>query len=75
MDFYTTVLRQSAGHWVALCLENGVVGQGETQESAMLKLREIIDSLQEVSQSGVELDSTPVPIRELHECLTVEWVQ
>jgi len=30
MDFYTTVLRRSGSYWVALCLENGLVGQGAT---------------------------------------------
>lgn len=29
MEVYTVVLRQSTGYWVALCLENGLVGQGE----------------------------------------------
>jgi len=27
MDFYTFVLRKSSKYWVALCLENGLVGQ------------------------------------------------
>ncbi len=35
MDFYTIVLRRSAGYWVALCLENGLVGQGYTQDYAI----------------------------------------
>jgi hypothetical protein len=26
MEFYTVVLKQSAGYWLALCLENGIVG-------------------------------------------------
>ena len=29
MDFYTVVLRKSGSYWVALCLENGLVGQGK----------------------------------------------
>ena len=72
MDFYTTVLRQSGEYWVALCLENGTVGQGETQESAIAKLKEAIDSLETIRQAGVELESAPVPIKELHEFLTIE---
>lgn len=32
MDFYTTVLRKSGQYWVALCLENGIVGQGATKD-------------------------------------------
>ncbi|BDI18232.1 hypothetical protein ANSO36C_40340 [Nostoc cf. commune SO-36] len=42
MDFYTTVLPKSAGYWVALCLENGLVGQGINQEAAIKQLKEAI---------------------------------
>ncbi|BBD63962.1 hypothetical protein NIES4072_23820 [Nostoc commune NIES-4072] len=42
MDFYTTVLRKSAGYWVALCLENGLVGQGINQKGAIKELHEAI---------------------------------
>lgn len=44
MDFYTTVLRKSAGYWVALCLKNGLVGQGINQEVAIKQLNEAIAS-------------------------------
>lgn len=72
MDFYTVVLRQNAGYWVALCLENGVVGQGETQDSAIVKLKQAIESFQEVYASQSDIYCSPVPIKELHEFLTVE---
>lgn len=42
MDFYTAVLRQRSGYWVALCLKNGIVGQGETVEIAIAKLKDAI---------------------------------
>ncbi|MEH2256828.1 type II toxin-antitoxin system HicB family antitoxin [Nostoc sp.] len=48
MDLYTTVLRKSAGYWVALCLENGLVGQGINQELAIKQLNEAIASFVEV---------------------------
>nr|ADN12789.1 hypothetical protein Cyan7822_0763 [Gloeothece verrucosa PCC 7822] len=32
MKFYTVILRKSADYWVALCLENGLVGQGNTPD-------------------------------------------
>lgn len=48
MDFYTVVLRKSANYWVALCLENGLVGQGSLQDEAITKLKEAIESLQAV---------------------------
>ncbi|WP_292834705.1 hypothetical protein [Nostoc sp. JL33] len=44
MDFYTTVLRKSAGYWVALCLENGLVGQGINKAAAIKQLNEAIAS-------------------------------
>jgi predicted RNase H-like HicB family nuclease len=72
MDFYTVILRQSAGYWVALCLENGIVGQGETQDSAIVKLKQAIESFQEVYASKSDIYCAPVPIKELHEFLTAE---
>ena len=52
MDFYTLVLRRSGGYWVALCLENGLVGQGDTKERAVEKLMEVIASFEDVRKSG-----------------------
>ena len=72
MDFYTVILRQIGGHWVALCLENGIVGQGETQDSAVTKLKQAIESFQEVYESKSDIYSAPVSIKELHEFLMVE---
>lgn len=75
MNFFTVVLRQSSSYWVALCLENGIVGQGETKEDAISKLQEAIDSFQEVYQSQPNIQNAPVPIKELHEFLTVELTE
>jgi predicted RNase H-like HicB family nuclease len=72
MDFYTVILRQSAGYWVALCLENGIVGQGDTQENAISKLKEAIESFEEVYKAEENIYQAPIPISELHEFLTVE---
>jgi len=72
MDFYTVVLRQSASYWVALCLENGLVGQGNTQDDAIAKIKEAIESCQEVYESEKDSYKVPVPVKELHEFLTVE---
>ncbi len=72
MDFYTAILRQSGGHWVALCLENGIVGQGETQDSAVTSLKQAIESFQEVYDSKSDIYCAPVPIKELHEFLMLE---
>lgn len=72
MDFWTVVLRKSDNYWVALCLENGIVGQGVTEEDSIEHLREAIDSFEEVRSSEEDIYCKPVLINELHEFLTVE---
>lgn len=75
MDFYTAVLRKSGTQWVALCLENGTVGQGRTKEIAVGKLREAIDSIEEAKKVDRDIHSAPLAIAELHEFLTVEGIE
>ena len=75
MDFYTTVLRKSGVYWVALCLENGLVGQGKTKKKAVQKLREAIDSFEEVAKTDKDTYNAPLSIKELHEFLTLEGVE
>ena len=72
MDFYTAVLRKSADYWVTLCLENGLVGQGITQEEAIAKLKEAIESCHGVYESEENIYIAPVSIKDIHEFLTVE---
>ena len=72
MDFYTMVLRRSGDSWVALCLENGLVGQGDSREKAMEKLKEAVDSFEEVRKAETDIYNSPISIQELHEFLTVE---
>lgn len=72
MDFYTVVLRKSAGYWVALCLENGVVGQGDTKDDAIRKLKEAIKSFEDVYNNEADIYTAPISIKELHEFLTIE---
>jgi predicted RNase H-like HicB family nuclease len=72
MDFYTVVLRKSSLYWVALCLENGIVGQGDTRDEAIEKLKEAIESVQDILKTDFDSQSTPISIKELHEFLTVE---
>ncbi|MEH2023459.1 type II toxin-antitoxin system HicB family antitoxin [Nostoc sp.] len=72
MNFYTVVLRKSSGYWVALCLENGIVGQGNTQEDAINKLKEAIESFESVYESESNIYKSPISIDELHEFLFVE---
>ena len=60
---------------MALCLENGIVGQGKTQDIAMAKLKEAAESFQSVYDDEENIYSAPVPIQELHEFLTVEAME
>ncbi len=72
MDFYTVVLRRSGNDWVTLCLENGIAGQGITKEESIRKLKEAIESLEDIRKAGDDVYSAPISIKELHEFLTVE---
>ncbi len=72
MNFYTVILRKSADYWVSLCLENGLVGQGETPEKSIDKLKEAIESFFEVYNSEDNVYSRPIHIDEIHEFLTIE---
>ncbi|MEH2331331.1 type II toxin-antitoxin system HicB family antitoxin [Nostoc sp.] len=72
MELYTTVLRKSVGYWVALCLENGLVGQGRNQEAAIKQLNEAIASFFEVYKIESNIYHASLTIEELHEFLSVE---
>lgn len=75
MDFYTLVLGRRGVYWVALCLENGLVGQGDTKEEAVGKLKEAIISFEEARKSETDIYSAPLSVKELHEFPTVEGVE
>jgi predicted RNase H-like HicB family nuclease len=75
MDFYTVVLRKSDNYWVALCLENGIVGQGVSKDNSIQNLKEAIESFEEVRDSEEDIYSSPISINELHEFLMVEDVE
>ena len=72
MSFYTIVLRKSSNYWVALCLENGTVGQGLDKEDSIRSLKDAIDSFEEARESDKNIFCQPIAINELHEFLTVE---
>ncbi|MBN3875063.1 MULTISPECIES: type II toxin-antitoxin system HicB family antitoxin [unclassified Nostoc] len=72
MNFYTVVLRKNSGYWVTLCLENGIVGQENSQEDAIKKLKEAIESFEIVYESESNIYKSTVSIDELHEFLSVE---
>ncbi len=72
MDFYTMVLRKTGDDWVALCLENGLVGQGRTKEDSIRKLKEAIESFEEARKTEKNVFEAPLSIKELHEFLTIE---
>jgi len=72
MNFYTFVLRKSDPYWVAMCLENGLVGQGGSSDEAVGKLKEAIVSFQEALKVEEEVHNEPISVKDLHEFLTVE---
>ncbi|MCC3418286.1 MAG: hypothetical protein JGK12_04895 [Microcoleus sp. PH2017_01_SCD_O_A] len=72
IDFYTVIIRKSAKYWVALCLENGLVGQGNTPEQSIDKLKQAIESFSEVYEAELNIYLNPLAINELHEFLTLE---
>jgi len=72
MDFYTIVLRKSGNDWVALCLENGLVGQGLTKEESIRKLKEAIECFDDVRKNEDGVYNAPISIKELHEFLMIE---
>lgn len=72
MDFFTMVLRKSGNDWVALCLENGLVGQGMTKEESVRKLKEAIVCVEDIKKVEEDVYSAPISIKELHEFLTIE---
>ncbi|GBF79501.1 type II toxin-antitoxin system HicB family antitoxin [Aphanothece sacrum] len=66
------LFRKSANYWVSLCLENGLVGQGQTPEQAIDKLKKAIESFLEAYQNEDNIYDSPIRIDELHEFLTIE---
>lgn len=72
MDFYTIVLRKTGILHVALCLENGLVGQGITKEDSITKLKEAIESFEDAYKNEEDIYNASLSIKELHEFLTVE---
>ncbi|MEG4320765.1 MULTISPECIES: hypothetical protein [unclassified Microcoleus] len=72
IDFYSVIIRKSAKYWVALCLENGLVGQGNTPEQSIDKLKQAIESFSEVYEAESDIHLSPLAINELHEFLTLE---
>ncbi len=73
--FYTVVFRRSGHAWVALCLENGLVGQGISKTGALARLNEAIVSLEEARTTDPDIYSGPISIGELHEFLTLQESQ
>jgi predicted RNase H-like HicB family nuclease len=65
------VLRKSGLYWVALCLENGLVGQGTTKDDSIKKLKEAIECFEEECKKEGDVYNAPISVKELHEFLTV----
>lgn len=72
INFYSVVIRKSGKYWVSLCLENGLVGQGNTPEESVDKLKEAINSFLEVYQTESNIYMSPICLNDLHEFLALE---
>jgi predicted RNase H-like HicB family nuclease len=72
IDFYTVIIRKSANYWVALCLENGLVGQGNTPEQSIDQLKQAIESFSEIYEAESDISLSPLASNEFHEFLTLE---
>ena len=69
MKNYTAILKKSGKQFVALCLELGVVGCGNTRSQAMQSLRDAIDSYLEYATEVGLPERRPVVIQQLSEFL------
>lgn len=67
MKYYTAILKKSGKQFVALCLELGVVGCGNTRPQAMQSLRAAIDSYIDYAGEVGLPETRPVAIQQLHE--------
>ena len=66
------ILTKNAEYLVSLCLENGLVGQVNTPEESLDKLKQAIESFSEVYESEFDVYLSLIFINELHEFLTLE---
>ena len=57
---------------MALSLENGLVGQGNTAERSINQIKQAIESFSEVYETESDIYLSPLAINELHEFLTLE---
>ena len=71
MDYYSLMLRKSGNYWIALCLENGIVGQGDSKEDAISKLKEALASVEDALKTESDVYCVPISMKELQEFLTV----
>jgi len=72
MDFYRVILTKNADYLVSLCLGNGLVGQGNTPEESLDKLKQAIESFSEVYESEFDVYLSHIYLNELHEFMTLE---
>lgn len=69
MKNYTAVLKKSGNQFVALCLELGVVGCGQTRSEAMRCLESAIESYQEYATEVGLPETRPVAMNEVEKFL------
>ena len=66
---YSAVLKKSGNQYLALCLELGVVGGGNTPAMAKKILRDAIETYLDYAKEEGLSNERPVSLKELHEFL------
>ena len=69
LNEYTIILKQSGKQYVSLCLENMIVGCGETTDEAIESVKEAILSYLDSIEEGMSLER-PISLDLLHKFLS-----
>ena len=72
--FYTIIFRQIENNHIALCLENGITAEGKNKDDAIASLKDAISSFEMAKDDDIEILNSSLPIKELHEFLTIDGI-
>jgi predicted RNase H-like HicB family nuclease len=72
---FAVVVKHSGAQYVTLCLELGVVGCGDSLESALADTRQAIESYMEAMEAESLSPWRAVPVQVLHEFLAGEGTE
>ncbi len=69
MELYTAIVREAAGSFTALCLENGLMASAGSETHALGKLQAALASYEQALESAEVSRGKPLAVGELHEFL------